>query len=44
MLKSQKAAAAEFDARGPLGEVMKALDALNGRIDNIGASGILTYC
>ena len=35
----QKAAAAEFDARGPLGEVMKALDALNDRIDNIGASG-----
>jgi hypothetical protein len=35
----QKAAAANFDARGPLGEVMKALDALNERIDNIGASG-----
>ena len=33
-----KAQAQEFDARGPLGEVMKALDALNERIDNIGSS------
>ena len=33
-----KAQAQEFDARAPLGEVMKALDALNERIDNIGSS------
>jgi len=33
-----KAQAQEFDARGPLDEVMKALDALNERIDNIGSS------
>ena len=31
----QKAAAADFDARGPLDEVMKALGALNDRIDNL---------
>ena len=30
-----KAQAAEFDARGPLDEVMKALGALNERIDNL---------
>ena len=33
-----KAQAQEFDARAPLNEVMKALDALNERIDNIGSS------
>jgi HK97 family phage prohead protease len=33
-----KAQAQNFDARGPLDEVMKALDALNERIDNIGSS------
>ena len=32
-----KAQAQAFDARGPLDEVMKALGALNDRIDNIGA-------
>ena len=31
----QKAAAADFDARGPLDEVMKALGALNERIDTL---------
>jgi len=35
----QKAAAADFDARGPLGEVMKALGALNERIDNFSTTG-----
>lgn len=33
----QKAAAADFDARGPLDEVMKALGALNERIDTLSA-------
>ena len=33
-----KAQAQAFDARGPLGEVMKALDSLNDRIDNIGSA------
>jgi len=33
-----KAQAQNFDARAPLSEVMKALDALNERIDNIGSS------
>jgi HK97 family phage prohead protease len=34
-----KAQAADFDARGPLGEVMKALGALNERIDTL-SSGV----
>jgi len=33
-----KAQAQAFDARGPIDEVMKALDALNDRIDNIGST------
>ena len=33
-----KAQAAAFDARGPLDEVMKALSALNDRIDNLGTT------
>lgn len=33
-----KAQAAAFDARGPLDEVMKALGALNDRIDNLGTT------
>ena len=33
-----KAQAQAFDARGPLDEVMKALDSLNDRIDNIGSA------
>ena len=37
--KSQQEKAA-FDARGPLSEIMKSLEALNERIDNIGTSGV----
>ena len=31
---------AAFDARGPLSEIMKSLEALNERIDNIGTGGV----
>jgi len=37
--KSNQAKAA-FDAREPLGEIMKTLETLNERIDNIGAGGV----
>ena len=37
--KSQQEKAA-FDARGPLSEIMKSLESLNERIDNIGTGGV----
>ena len=38
----QEAAAASFDARGPLEEIQKAISALSGRIDNFGSEEGIT--